>query len=259
MTKRHSSSENHKQHKTLFRYTMVYSKRKSIAISMDKKGNIRVMAPNKCPEHVVLQFVEQKEDWVMKHLNHQKLTPKRQLSFNENAQWELLGKCYSLKKDQVAFKRDEKVVIDDTLNSIHMFSADFNEMALFHLMERELKKIAGDTIKNRMEQMSAATGLIPKQVSVKSQKSRWGSCTSRGHILLNWRLIFAPLFVMDYVIVHELCHLKHLDHSKNFWQAVACIDPEYKEKQEWLKTHALLLEWDAELIQRSEENSVKKS
>src|SRR5262249_17850463 len=73
----------------------------------------------------------------------------------------------------------------------------------------------------RLEFFSKAMALVPKQVSFRSQSSRWGSCSSAGHISLNWRLIAAPAEVVDYVIIHELAHLRHHDHSRRFWNLVS--------------------------------------
>lgn len=74
-------------------------------------------------------------------------------------------------------------------------------------------------------------------VSIRDQKTRWGSCSSRGTLSFNWRLMLAPPGILDYVIVHELCHLEHMDHSKAFWQCVETILPDYRERRKWLKEH----------------------
>lgn len=74
-------------------------------------------------------------------------------------------------------------------------------------------------------------------ITIRDQKSRWGSCSSRGTLSFNYRLIFAPLAVLDYVVVHELCHLTYMDHSKEFWNKVASVMPDYKIHRQWLKDH----------------------
>lgn len=74
-------------------------------------------------------------------------------------------------------------------------------------------------------------------ITIRDQKTRWGSCSSRGNLSFNWRLMLAPPAVLDYVVVHELCHLEHMNHSKDFWQCVESILPDYKERRKWLKEH----------------------
>jgi predicted metal-dependent hydrolase len=76
---------------------------------------------------------------------------------------------------------------------------------------------------------------------VRNQKSRWGSCSRRGTISLNWRLIQAPAFVLDYIILHELCHLEHMNHSRRFWRQVEHLYPGFKAAERWLKQHSSLL------------------
>lgn len=81
------------------------------------------------------------------------------------------------------------------------------------------------------------TGGNYTRITIREQKTRWGSCSSRGTLSFNWKLMLAPPAVLDYVVVHELCHLKHMDHSPAFWQAVEAVLPGYKELRKWLKEH----------------------
>ena len=81
------------------------------------------------------------------------------------------------------------------------------------------------------------TGGTYSSITIRDQKSRWGSCSSRGTLSFNYRLIFAPPIILDYVVVHELCHLTFMDHSKNFWNKVASVMPDYKNHRQWLKDH----------------------
>lgn len=92
-------------------------------------------------------------------------------------------------------------------------------------------------IEERVAFYHPLTGGRYTSVTIRDQKSRWGSCSSRGTLSFNYRLIFAPLPVLDYVVVHELCHLTHMNHSREFWDKVASIMPEYKVHRQWLKDH----------------------
>lgn len=101
------------------------------------------------------------------------------------------------------------------------------------IFEREFKKILPDL----MDKLNHQTGLTPKRLTLRDPKSRWGSCSSQGNISLSWRLFMTPPEVMEYVIIHELAHLKHMDHSKSFWQLVALHCPAYRQYIQWLKIH----------------------
>jgi len=87
----------------------------------------------------------------------------------------------------------------------------------------------------RLLELAAQHGLTVTRVSVRNQRSRWGSCNRGGHICLNWRLVRMPAFVRDYVLLHELMHLKRMDHSKKFWKLVGDVCPDFKAAHAWLK------------------------
>lgn len=81
------------------------------------------------------------------------------------------------------------------------------------------------------------TGGTYSRITIRDQKTRWGSCSARGTLSFNWRLMLAPPAILDYVVVHELCHLTHMDHSAAFWQAVEAVYPDYRSARKWLKEH----------------------
>lgn len=102
-------------------------------------------------------------------------------------------------------------------------------------LRRCYEKAGRNWLLHRLEHWSNIMGLYPKRVTVRSQKTRWGSCSSQGSISLNWRLLAAPLPILDYVIIHELAHLRFQNHSKQFWALVAQFDSHYKYHRKWLR------------------------
>lgn len=104
-------------------------------------------------------------------------------------------------------------------------------------LEKRYRKAARDTFTARVAYYHQFTGGNYTSITIRDQKSRWGSCSSRGTLSFNYRLIFAPLKVLDYVVVHELCHLSHMNHSKDFWSMVETVMPEYKVYKSWLRGH----------------------
>ena len=105
--------------------------------------------------------------------------------------------------------------------------------------EPGLRERAQRELPVRLLELAAQHGLRVRRVSVRNQKSRWGSCSRNGHVCLNWRLVQVPDWVRDYVIVHELMHLKRMDHSAKFWALVARACPEYQEARKWLRAASL--------------------
>jgi predicted metal-dependent hydrolase len=104
-------------------------------------------------------------------------------------------------------------------------------------LETWYRNQARGKINERIAYYQDKIGRAPGRVFIKDQKRRWGSCSARGNLNFNWRMVMAPEKVLDYVVVHELCHLIELNHSKAFWDALASILPDYKEQEEWLKNY----------------------
>ncbi len=108
-------------------------------------------------------------------------------------------------------------------------------------VERHLWRLAARELPARVFDFAALHQFSVNRVTVRNQRSRWGSCSKRGTISLNWRLVQAPTFVRDYIILHELAHLKEMNHSRRFWREVARLCPEFSKAERWLKVHSELL------------------
>lgn len=109
--------------------------------------------------------------------------------------------------------------------------------ALQQWMKHQFRQLALRII----DKHSACFALQPRSLRIKTQKSRWGSCGPNNDINLNWLLMLAPPIVMEYVIIHELCHIRHKNHSRDFWDLVALHMPEYQQHRRWLKQHGASL------------------
>ncbi len=105
------------------------------------------------------------------------------------------------------------------------------------ITDREGRTAARGRIEALVAREAAALGLSYGRVTIRDQRTRWGSCSSRGTLSFNWRLVLAPPAVLDYVIVHEVCHLRHPDHSARFWRLVAERRPDYRAQRAWLHRH----------------------
>lgn len=105
------------------------------------------------------------------------------------------------------------------------------------VMDRRYRQAAREYFGKRCEYYLPFTGGSYERITIRDQKTRWGSCSSSGTLSFNYRLMFAPPRVLDYVVVHELCHLTHMNHSREFWNLVEEVMPEYQEYRSWLKQH----------------------
>jgi len=108
--------------------------------------------------------------------------------------------------------------------------------AVVHPNEPELRKRAAKELPLQLLSLAAAHGVTVTRISIRNQRSRWGACSSRGSITLNWRLILVPDHVRDYVMIHELMHRRELNHSKRFWRHVAAACPRHLDARKWLLT-----------------------
>jgi predicted metal-dependent hydrolase len=109
--------------------------------------------------------------------------------------------------------------------------SSLSQSATRSLVEAWYRREARRRLPARLIQFAEHVGLRPNRVSIRAQRTRWGSCSSQGTICLNWRLLLLPSELSDYILVHELCHLRHLDHSRRFWRLVGSIIPDYAARE----------------------------
>ena len=111
------------------------------------------------------------------------------------------------------------------------------DLKRMQVMDNRYRNAAREYFTKRVNYYLQYTGGTYTKITIRDQKTRWGSRSSSGTLSFNYRLMYAPLKVLDYVVVHELCHITHMNHSKDFWNMVASILPDYKESRNWLKEH----------------------
>lgn len=111
------------------------------------------------------------------------------------------------------------------------------ELKRIQVFDNRYRNAAREHFTKRVEHYLPITGGSYTRITIRDQKTRWGSRSSSGTLSFNYRLMYAPPRVLDYVVVHELCHITHMNHSKEFWNMVASIMPDYKECRTWLKDH----------------------
>ena len=122
-------------------------------------------------------------------------------------------------------------------NTLRLTVADAGQETLRAALEVWYRRHARTIFDERLAECNKRYGFSYRRVTIKEQKSRWGSCSRQGNLNFNWRLLLAPLPVLDYVVVHELCHLQELNHSPRFWQLVALACPDYAAHRAWLREH----------------------
>lgn len=200
-------------------------------------NSVEVLAPPAMPVYLIEQFIHNKQQWIQKKLNEREKRPIYiPKLFVAGEQFHLLGKAYEL---ELKTAKCSVLIDNDRLLLSHPSP---QQKSTGRQLTRWYRQQAEVHFRQRCEFFAVPIGREPQSVGVKGYKSRWGSCHIDGRIYFNWRLIMAPESVIDYVVVHELCHLIHHNHSKAYWQLVACIMPDYHNAKSWLKLHGHTLE-----------------
>lgn len=130
----------------------------------------------------------------------------------------------------------------------NIYSLSIQEKNQLNALKKRYRQAAKEYIPARVAYYHQFIPGNYRQVVIRDQKTRWGSCSSSGTLSFNYRLMLAPPAILDYVVVHELCHIHHMNHSADFWHAVEQILPDYKEKRKWLKEHGTELTMEYHLF-----------
>lgn len=193
---------------------------------------LRVTIPRGGSKREALRFVSENIRWVEKQFQSHRL------------QEALDSSDPALLKSIFYQGRRVPVVTSDSSNPFKRFGyteiptgAIIQDEVAIH-MEDHLEGLAREILPATTQRLAKRFGFHPKRVSIRNQKTRWGSCSSSGTISLNWRLIQVPSFVREYVILHELTHLEHLNHSNQFWDRLAKLCPNHRAAESWLKKYS---------------------
>lgn len=214
------------------RYALIRSRRKTLALTVDRAGNLTVRAPLRLPTAQIEAFVQEKQAWVEKtRARLGRLPPPPEpFGLRNGATLPYLGDALTL-----------------TFADVHRVYRDCDRL-LVPLAMRDLGPVlrwvdaqARLELWPRVETMAKRLGLHPKTLRLSSAKGRWGSMSTRGTLSLNRALLLCPPDVIDYVAVHELCHMAQPNHSPAFWALVERWMPDYRARRDWLKTHNSLI------------------
>ncbi|MDR3557862.1 MAG: SprT family zinc-dependent metalloprotease [Syntrophobacteraceae bacterium] len=214
------------------------ARRKTLSITVHPDNRVIVHAPATCPRVSIARFLEQKSDWIRKALqtNLQRGRRVREKRFETGETLLYLGKEYSLRVEQA---NQPEVVLTDEHICVRLCAKDaqagkapskVKELLMEWYVSRAMTEV-----REKIALYSARIGVSPRQITIKSLKSRWGSCSVSGRISLAWNIIMAPESVVDYLIVHELCHMVHHDHSAPYWSLVRTILPDHLQRRKWLR------------------------
>ncbi|XOF33464.1 MAG: M48 family metallopeptidase [Candidatus Electrothrix sp. YB6] len=230
-----------------FTYEIIRSpRRKTACISVGPNCSVRVLVPSFLQEEQIEELVQRKSSWIKGKIAHfQKIRQNsRAKQYVSGACFPYLGRNYRLKVVQGVQDNGQD---DPAGQRVKLINGRFYVTLPSGLVQEQREYLIREQLVSwfrehavvRLQEITARYAqqmtVVPASVGIKSYRSRWGSCHADGRIYYNWRIIAAPRSVVDYVVVHELCHLVHPDHSPRFWRFLATVLPDYAVQKEWLR------------------------
>jgi predicted metal-dependent hydrolase len=221
------------------RYEIVRSpKRKTLTITVERDRTVVVYAPEGTSDQDVQRIVDVKRQWILGKVKHpqkyqqREHPPGKELVSGESALY--LGRDYRI---EIAATESGQIEFG------HVFLIPPAQLAKRREVLRDwYRSRAKETILSRVQQHARALGVKPERTRIVSNRYSWGSCTVNNNVSLNWRLIKAPIFVIDYVVIHELAHLIESNHTPRFWSIVRAHTATTEKARSWLKEHGQILE-----------------
>lgn len=214
---------------------LIHSRRKTVALIIQRDGSLMVRAPLRMPQAAIQEFVQNHAGWIVRKQAQLKASPpppKR--SYTQGETFLYLGKEYPL------------TIVPPQRPALRFGNGRFRlaKTALPKARQSFItwyKAQARLVISDRVAFLGKKNNLTWQKIRISSARTRWGSCSTNGTLSFTWRLVMAPPEVIDYVVLHELVHTQVHNHSSKFWRKVAGIMPEYKSYVTWLKKNGRLL------------------
>lgn len=216
------------------------SYQRNLSLSLRPSGELVVTAARSIPLKMITRFVMDSWAWVLEQNEKTQDLRERfpQKKFESGEYFTVLGLEYCLKIEQIKARKPNVhvssgslvVELPEKLASTPEIMRGSARSIVRNYYEELGKKILAERVLIYSQKLQ----LYPQSVTYRCQKTRWGSCSPNGNISLNWRLVAAPLEVIDYVVIHELCHLQHHNHSRSFWKLVEKYSPRWKKIRRWL-------------------------
>lgn len=221
-----------------FEYQIKYSNRKTLNISVERDRSIIVRAPHHLTPEKIEEIVQSKRQWIKEKLNHAQKYPlvleSKEFVSGETLMY--LGRNYQL---LIIDEEIEGIEFDQRFKISKSNQSKANELFKKWYLKQALKKI-----EPLAKKYAKSLGVEYNEFKTSEMKYRWGSCTPANNIIFNWRIIKAPMYVLEYLVAHELVHLIENNHTPRFWNILSIQVPNYEKAKNWLKKNGQLLEVD---------------
>lgn len=224
-------------------FNVEFRNRKTMSISVEPPSNIIVVAPVDTSEEEIKEAVKSKGAWIVQKLfEFRNIESKRvNREFVDGESFMYLGRNYSL-----------QIHVDETLQNnssvklfrgkFHVYVKEKNDELIKNAIEAWYRIKTEEQVKKRIKYYQKFFSKKPTDIKVKEQKKRWASCTSNNELLFNWRCVMAKSTALDYIVVHEMCHMYYMNHSQEFWDLITSVMADYEVRKEWLRDYGIRLD-----------------
>jgi predicted metal-dependent hydrolase len=213
-------------------YTLTKSDRKTASIYIERDGQVSVLVPKTLTDLEVNRLIETKRRWIYRNLAEWQDTNATRIrrQFVSGEGFLYLGRSYRLK---LVEQQSEPLLLKDGYFCLKSDDGDLQDPSA--AFKTFYKAKGQKRIDDRVGHYSDRMGVEPAGVRILELKNRWASCTPEGRLNFHWKCMMAPATVLDYIVVHELAHLKYLNHTRAFWNLVDRVLPDYRERKDWLR------------------------
>ena len=217
-------------------YTVSKARVKNLYISVEN-GEVVIKAPWYVTNSQIQEVVESKREWIMRKLEEYQTSPRKAKEYADGEKFQVLGKPYTL---NIYFKEITKAKLNVSDGNIDVilpleYSETDNTAIIKRMIEKMYFMIAEREVDIAMEKLTRKVGLAPEEYRIRKVKTSWGTCSSTKKITINQDLMMYSREAIEYVVLHEICHLKYMNHSKKFWAMVESYMPDYKIYEKELK------------------------
>lgn len=221
-----------------------------LRLVLDADGTPLVTVPVRAPDHLADAFVESRRDWIGRQRARFVAQRERHLAkgrLGDGGAIDLSGRPHRIEVRALEPGRRTRVEHNDAAGpSIRVSISPDDRRTLSEILEAWLRHEAREAVQRRVAARAPQLGVSPVAVSIRDQRTRWGSASRSGRLSFSWRLVLTPPAVLDYVVVHELAHLAVFGHTPAFWALVRSASPDADRARRWLREHALELHWSLE-------------
>jgi hypothetical protein len=213
-------------------YSLTTSNRKTLSIYIERDGQVTILAPEELTGQQLEEVLEQKRGWIYKSLAEWEDLNATQIKreYVNGEGFLYLGRTYRL---QIVEQQDSPLILKNGYFVLHSQSLPKADDAF-----KDFYRLKGHKkLRERVTYYQGKLGVKANDVRVLELKNRWASCSEKGNLNFHWKCMMAPLTVLDYVVVHELVHLLHKNHTTAFWNEIDKLIPDYQDRKQWLKVN----------------------